>query len=145
MNMEDKVDLLFEFIGFKIKEEYARIAITCSNYAEENHTISQDALAIVGDHVIKLMITSSEFMKNNQIIKKDLTKKYQEIESNNRLQNIGEDKNIKSFLFHLNTDLNGNKKLATSIEAIIGAIYLSEGIEKTKEFMTKIDLLSVDK
>ena len=143
--MEDKVDLLFEFIGFKIKEEYARIAITCSNYAEENHTISQDALAIVGDHVIKLMITSSEFIKDNTVSKKYLTDKYQEIESNCSLQKIGVNNNIKSFLFHLNTDLNGNKKLATSIEAIIGAIYLSEGIEKTKSFMTKIDLLSVDK
>ena len=35
MSYEDKIAELYEFIGFKIKKDLAKIAITCSSYANE--------------------------------------------------------------------------------------------------------------
>lgn len=141
MIVENKVAKLYEFIGFRVRKDLAEIAITCSGYANDHKTISQDALALVGDHVIKMLLTSSEFMNDIKISKKRLNDKYQLLETNENLELIGERLNIKEFLLYVNTDLDGNKKLATSIEAIIGAIYLSEGIKKAEEFASKIGLI----
>lgn len=141
MSYEDKIAELYEFIGFKIRKDLAKIAITCSSYANEKNEINQDALALVGDHVVKVLLTSSQFLKDNTISKKKLNNMYQEIETNKNLESIGKRLNIKEFLIFTNKELDGNKKLATSLEAIIGAVYLSEGIKKAEEFASKIGLI----
>lgn len=140
MKIEDKIAKLYDFIGFKVRMDLAIISITCSGYANEHKKVSQDALAVVGDHVLKMLLTSSEFLKDFYISKKQLTDKYQFLETNKNLESIGDEHNVKEFLLYLNTDLDGNKKLATAIEAIIGAIYLSEGILKVEKFTSKIGL-----
>lgn len=141
MNTAEKLSELYRFIGFNIDENLATIAITCSGYASENGFISQDAIALVGDHVLKMMITSNEFKKNHKLSKEELTNRYQLKESNKNLEAIGEKNKVKEFLLHSNTDLDGKKKLATSLEAIIGAIFLSEGIIKTEEFLVRLCLI----
>ncbi|MCD4827483.1 MAG: hypothetical protein K8Q99_06890 [Acholeplasmataceae bacterium] len=138
---EDKLEKLFKFIGYKIRSDYAEIAITCSAYANENELISQDSLAVVGDHIIKLILTSKAYKNNPHISKMDITNEFQKIETNKHLEMIGARFEIKDFLFSKNTDLDGTKKLATSIEAIIGAIYLSEGIDKATLFAERINLV----
>lgn len=136
-----KLNMLFKLIGHKIRSDYALIAITCSAFANENNLTSQDSLAIVGDHVIKLIISSRAFNQNSKISKMAITDIYQKLETNVNLEKIGERYNINDLLFSSNTELEGNKKLATSIEAVIGAIYLSDGMDKAILFAKKIELV----
>lgn len=136
-----RIEELNKLVGQIINYELAKIAISCSAYAKEEKTISQDSLAILGDHIIKLLLSSSQFHSNNNIIKKDLHRYVDYNGQNKKLETIAKRLAIDSILLQTNTDLRGNKKRATSLEAIFGAIFLSNGFEAAKAFADKIKLL----
>ncbi len=141
----EKLDKLHDFLGYKLDNlEYALQAITCSGFAQEytdktKMTLNnQDSLAVVGDHVIKLTLSNLLFRKNPEINNGELSITINELQSNFALQRIGERLNIYNFLLYVNTELDGKKKLATSLEAIIGAVFLSEGFDEAKKFILKL-------
>lgn len=139
--ISDKLCMLYDFIGHKIRDDYALTSITCSSYGNEHNVLNQDALAIVGDHVIKLIVTSNTYQYNNSISRKDISNVFQKVETNDNLEKIGIKFNIDVFMLWNNSDLNGDKKRATTIEAIIGAIFLSNGLQYAIEFTEKIGLI----
>lgn len=143
--IQTKLRDLYKLIGFRIREDYATIAITCSEYGEVYGMTNQEALAIVGDHVLKLLVSSSLFGSKPAISRSELNDTFQEVGTNARLESIGGKVQIDRLLLALNQDLKGNKKRATSLEAIIGAIFLSKGLEKARMFCSKLEIIKPQK
>ncbi|MGD9909442.1 MAG: ribonuclease III domain-containing protein [Candidatus Izemoplasmatales bacterium] len=140
-DVEKKIEQLCSFIGTRINKNLATTAITCSGYAAEHNIPSQDSLAIVGDHVIKLLISSSNYKKTPVISKEKLHQAVDKNGQNEFLEKIGQEQNIDKFLLYINTDLEGKKKRATSLEAIIGAVYLSKGSKAVEKLAHKLKIL----
>jgi len=143
IHVENKLGLLNSLLGENIQKDFALQAITCSAFANEYNNVSSeriinhDGLATVGDSVLKMFLAIELFSRNRAVTKDVLTETKKNWENNTNLQMIGKKLNLKEILFYSNTDLSGKKKLATSIEAIIGAIYITHGAESTKNFIKK--------
>ena len=141
---KEKLTKLKQLVGEELIDEDIFIqAITCSGFAKEYNDVSSekildhDGLATVGDSVLKTLICESLFRKDKSISKGYLTDKKRDLENNPKLQKIGLELDIGSLLFQRNSELKGNKKIATAIEAIIGAIYLSNGYDCARNFAVK--------
>ena len=132
------------------KKELALIAITCYDFATKYcdatklRIESQDALATFGDTVLKMILAEHLLIEEKCNDSGKLTILKSDLENNKVLNKIGIDQNMKDFLLYNDRELDGNKKYATSLEAIIGAIYLSNGIEDTKRFVSEYILSHLD-
>ena len=109
-------------------EELARELGLDKNDKNFRKALSADKiLAWVGDAVIKLHL-SEEISKLN-ITRKDMNNKREEIEKNDNLKKICPD-NWKGLIS------DGKKQNhATLFEAIIGAVFLAKGYNKTKQML----------
>lgn len=133
---------LYEIIGYPLKDESIALqAITCSNFAKEYNDCSEDkiyehdGLAVVGDAILKSVLSMDAFLADKTITEGDLTNQKKAIENNASLQSLGIQMNLPDILFYANTDLQGKKKIATAVEAIIGAIYFSHGFDACIDFI----------
>lgn len=133
---------LYAVIGYPLKDESIALqAITCSNFAKEYNDCSEDkiyehdGLAVVGDAILKSVLSIDGFLADKTITEGDLTNQKKAIENNAALQSLGIQMNLPDILFHANTDLQGKKKIATAVEAIIGAIYFSHGFDACIDFI----------
>lgn len=139
-NKNERLKKLYDIIGYPLHDENISLcAITCSNFAKEYNECRQgviyehDGLAVVGDAVLKAVI-SIVFYKP-ELTEGYLTDRKKELESNAALQELGYQLKLEDILFHSNTDLQGKKKMATAVEAIIGALYFSHGFEACQAFI----------
>lgn len=137
---EEKLRKLYQVIGFELKDEkIALTALTCSNFAKEYNDCSSDriyehdGLAVVGDAILKAVLSIAYFTP--EITEGDLTDIKKNIECNAVLQELGNKMDLPHILFSSNTDLLGKKKIATAVEAVIGAIYFSHGFDACKAFI----------
>ena len=137
---KEKLNKLYQVIGFQLNDEkIALTALTCSNFAKEYNDCSEDkiyehdGLAVVGDAILKAVLSIAYFTP--EITEGDLTDIKKNIECNAVLQELGYQMDLPSILFSSNTDLQGKKKIATAVEAIIGAIYFSHGFDACKSFI----------
>lgn len=141
---QDSIEQLENLVGEKLKDpQIITQALTCSGFAKEyndvsNHKIlDHDGLATFGDALLKALISESLFKNDPSITRGSLTDEKRMLENNPELQSIGKQLKIDTILFQRNNEINGNKKLATAIEALIGAIYLSNGHETVRKFVDK--------
>lgn len=135
-----KLQRLYDVIGFPLRDDLlGLLAITCSNFAKEYNDCApdkiyeHDGLAVVGDAILKAILSIEYF--NPEITEGKLTDIKKDIENNAVLQELGQRLDLPNILFSSNTDLQGKKKMATAIEAIIGAIYFSHGFDACKDFV----------
>lgn len=150
-NNKTNIDRLQEFTMCEFSnKELALAAITCSDFATKYCDTakisieSQNALATFGDTVLKMILAEHLLIKEKCNDSGKLTILKSNLENNKSLNKIGIDQNMKDFLLYNDKELDGDKKYATSLEAIIGAIYLSNGIEDTKHFVSEKILLRLD-
>lgn len=139
-NKEERLKKLYDIIGYPLRnQDISLCAITCSNFAKEYNECKQDViyehdgLAVVGDAVLKAVISIHFF--SPELTEGYLTDRKKELESNASLQEIAYKLKIDEILFSSNTDLQGKKKMATAVEAIIGALYFSHGFEACQTFI----------
>ena len=139
-----KINQLETLVGVILNDPIIALqALTCSGFAKQYNDVSNDkildhdGLATLGDAVLKTIIAENLFRKDPSISSGSLTIVKRDLENNPELQSIGQALQIKYLLFSCNNETDGNKKLATAIEAIIGAIYLSNGLQDTKNFVDK--------
>ena len=137
-----KLNRLYEIIGFPLNDDQlGLLAITCSNFAKEyndcapDKIFEHDGLAVVGDAILKAVLSIEYF--NPEITEGKLTDIKKDIENNACLQELGQRLDLPNILFSSNTDLQGKKKMATAIEAIIGAIYFSHGFDACQDFIKR--------
>lgn len=150
--VESKEISFMEFTGIsKIKKRKLFVqAITCKDYAQKyrdftGKTIANNTtLAIIGDAVLSMALTFTQFKSNNRVDVNHVTNYNQKIERNSNLRKIGENQNIMSIFFATNEDKKG-RGVATAYEAIIAYIYLSYGLTTTLDIVKKrIIEVSVD-
>lgn len=143
----ESIPLLEKLIGFSLNDhQIVSQALTCSGFAKEFNDVSQDkildhdGLGTLGDAVLKSVISEKLFRQNPAITRGELTDAKRELENNPELQSIGLRLDIDKLLLHRNNELKGKKKLATAIEAIVAAIYLSNGLDDTIKFIEQFIL-----
>jgi len=122
-------------------------ALTHSSNGLPNNQRHQ-RLAFLGDSVLRLIIIEHYFSEHRDWDKGRLTKECGEIiESNENFANIASNLEIvKSMKFgetydNLLYDTENTTIKAEVFEALFGAIYCDQGLDKTKEMATKLMLI----
>ena len=130
---------------FRTKKHRTR-ALTRRAYAKEQKDLKkkcedQEAFCVLGDAVLKAILTDGLIEKRNET-RKDITEKKQELENQTALKDIALDLGIDGFIL----TNKGEKKtgadkqprvLAETFEAIIGAMFLDAGYKKTRSVVLK--------
>ncbi len=139
---DEKLAKLYAIIGYPLNDDaLGLLSITCSNFAKEYNDCApdkiyeHDGLAVVGDAILKAILSIEYFTPS--ITEGTLTDIKKDIENNAVLQDLGLKLDLPNILFSSNTDLQGKKKMATAIEAIIGAIYFSHGFDACQDFIKR--------
>ncbi|MFM2023182.1 MAG: ribonuclease [Actinomycetota bacterium] len=125
---------LLERLGVEIKPELVELALTHSSYAYENQTQSNERLEFLGDSVLGYVVASHVFQKHPDLSEGDLTRLKNSIVSANALAAAANHLDLGKHLLLGKGELatGGRQRLnilADAMEAIIGAAYLTSGIE----------------
>jgi ribonuclease III len=153
-DMEKKLE---NMIGTRINNiAYYEQALTHRSYIavmkEEFPNIhSNERLEFLGDSVLGLVITDYLFNYYFELPEGELTKLRQKLVNKHTLANVGKNIELQQFLkisfgTERNFDKGGDTIIADAVEALIAAIYIDSGIEKTIAFIYKniIQLLESD-
>lgn len=125
---------LLERLGVEIKPELVELALTHSSYAYENQTQSNERLEFLGDSVLGYVVASHVFQKHSDLSEGDLTRLKNSIVSSNALAAAANHLDLgKHLLLGKGEIATGGRQrlniLADAMEAVIGAVYLTSGIE----------------
>ena len=130
-------------LGIDFRVGYTLLkAITRRSYKNEHKEIDRDdneRLEFLGDGVLKLVLCDHLY-QNSDDLEGQMTKMRIALENNATLASIAKKMGIKEHILMTESEkkLTGegeNKILADTLEAIIGAIYLDQGLEETKKFV----------
>ena len=117
-----------------------KTALTHTSYAYEHNVTSNEKLEFLGDAVLEFVVSGHLFEKYKNLSEGEMTKVRAAVVCEDSLHKVALKHNFSDFLYIGKSELvsNGNKRpavLADSVEAVIAAIYLDQGIEKAKEFI----------
>ncbi len=137
---------LEELIGFNIKRrEFFIQALMHRSFLEQNgdYAVSNERLEFLGDSVLNLIVAEYLFEEFPDKDEGFLTKVRSKLVNRIALADAAELIHLVDFILVSknlsNTFKNGSRTvLADATEALIGAIYLDNGLEKAKEFIHKI-------
>ena len=131
---------LFRFIlakfGYKPKNlSYFKKAITHRSYTKDNKAdYSNERLEYLGDAILDSITAEYLFLKFPDNDEGALTKLKSKIVNRKNLSKLGEDMGIREvLLYNQSRSININSLEGNAFEAIVGAIYLDGGYEKTKK------------
>lgn len=139
-------------ISFKNKELLRR-AFTHRSYLNENRGIESshnERLEFLGDAVLELMVTEYLFEKYPDNNEGDLTAYRASLVNAVTLSEAAQKINVNDFLLLSKGEAKDTGKarqyiLANTMEAIIGAIYLDQGYDASKYFISKNLFHLIDK
>lgn len=132
---------LEEEIGYKFKyPKLLKTALTHTSYAYEKNVQSNEKLEYLGDSILEFI--SSEYLYNNypKLKEGEMTKVRATVVCESSLYKIAQRYNFGEKLYLGKSEImSGGRNrpaiLADSVEAVIAAIYLDGGIDKTKKFI----------
>lgn len=132
---------LEEEIGYKFKNpKLLKTALTHTSYAYEKNVQSNEKLEYLGDSILEFI--SSEYLYNNypKLKEGEMTKVRATVVCESSLYKIAQRYNFGEKLYLGKSEImSGGRNrpaiLADSVEAVIAAIYLDGGIDKTKKFI----------
>lgn len=143
--MDNKIFELEEKIGIKFKNKDNLLqALTHRSYLNENpkwHLDQNERLEFLGDAVLELVVT--EYLYNNYPNPEgELTNWRAAIVNSIILAQISNEFNLNDYVLLSRGEAKDTGRarqyiLANAIEAIIGAIYIDQGYEKSKEFIDR--------
>lgn len=125
------------------KPELIKVALTHSSYAKQYAGEEyNERLEFLGDSVLQLVITEYLFINYKNKKEGELTKLRSLIVCENSLYEIAKKLNFATFLrMSRGEEITGGRErisiLADSVEAVIAAIYLDQGIEVAKKFILR--------
>lgn len=132
-------------IGFYFKnKDFLRQALTHRSYLNENHDFPfghNERLEFLGDAVLEIIITEYLFINFPNNPEGDLTNWRASLVNSKMLYQVADNLNIEEYILLSKgeaKDKNSKARqyiLANAIEALIGAIYLDQGIEPAKVFV----------
>ncbi len=144
-NFLSRKQKLENILGFKIKKKkYYLKALTHRSYLELNHelTKSNERLEFLGDSVLNMIIAKYLFENFSDKEEGFLTKSRASLVNRDRLFSAAEEIGLLELILYnpryLSDSNEGLKSiLADALEALIGAIYLDQGIELVSSFVIK--------
>ena len=125
-------------LGVDIDPETLRLALTHRSYAYEKGGIpTNERLEFLGDSVLGLSVTDALFRDNPTLSEGELAKRRSAVVSTKALAGVARSLDLGSYVLLGQGEklTNGRDKasiLADTMEAVIGAVYLSEGIETAR-------------
>jgi len=141
-------------IGIKFKNEnLLKQAMVHRSYLNEHPDFKfghNERLEFLGDAVLEIVVTEFLFLNFTNTPEGDLTNWRASLVNSKMLYEIASELGIEEFLYLSRGELKDkNKKsrqfiLANAIEAIIGAIYLDQGVEAAKKFVLKNITVKLD-
>ncbi|OGN08079.1 MAG: ribonuclease III [Candidatus Yanofskybacteria bacterium RIFCSPHIGHO2_02_FULL_39_10] len=145
---EDKISRLEGKIGFQFKNKDLLLqALTHRSYLNENtkwHLDHNERLEFLGDAVLELIVT--EFLYNNYPNPEgELTNWRAALVNANMLAKIAGDFDLNDFILLSRGEAKDTGRarqyiLANGVEALIGSLYLDQGYESCRQFITQFVL-----
>lgn len=143
--MERKINFFKEVedilkISFKNKE-LIDIALTHSSYANGKKGVKfNERMEFLGDSILQLCISEHLFLIYKSKSEGELTKKRALIVCENSLYEVAKKLSIGKYIkMSKGEEITGGRErisiLANCVEAIIAAVYIDSGYDKTKEFI----------
>ena len=142
--LETKIDHKFNDISLLAKAMKSE-KIDVSNSGKNHREYSNEAMATVGDAILKAVIADRLFRESPDITKGKLTAAKKCLENNETLHSIDCGEGIINYAFnekHFHNDLNvpEQEKVVSKghdayIEAIVGGIYYDSNFEITKQWI----------
>jgi len=132
--LESKVSVSF------LNKNLLNQSLTHSSYGNENSRPDNERLEFLGDAVLKLVTSEYLYNKFPQHAEGDLTKIRAAVISDETLAKVGKKYEIGDYLLlSANEKKSGGQKrksnVANAIEALIGAIYLDNGLGKSRDLI----------
>jgi len=151
----NNVKKLQEKLNIKFNDEkLLQQALVHRSYLNEHHNFPMghnERLEFLGDAVLEIVVTEFLYLKFSDTPEGDLTNWRASLVNAKMLYEVAQDIELDGSLYLSKGEAkDGNKKsrqfiLADAIEAIIGAIYLDQGIEPAKKFVTDHMLSKLDR
>lgn len=136
---------LQERLGVEITPELLQLAVTHSSYAYEKGGADNERLEFLGDSILGYLVAVSVFKDHTDLSEGELTKLKNAVVSAQALATAANQLELGKFLRlgkgESRTD--GRKKtnvLADAFEAILGAAYLSSGMESARSIVGRFVL-----
>ena len=143
---ERDLDRLTERLGVELEPELFALALTHRSYAYESGGIpTNERLEFLGDSVLGIVITETLYRRFPDLAEGRLAKLRSAVVSMNALAEVARTIDLGTFIMigkgeEVTGGRGKNSILADTFEALIGAIYLQYGMEKTSEVL--LDLMS---
>ena len=134
-----KIDNIQKILNVNFKNEsLLKRAITHKSY---NSKSNYEKLEFLGDRVLGLVISKKLLEIYPDEKEGILDKKFASLVNRNKCYEVGKNLNLKNFILVANnkksSDLIQKKIISDCIEAIIGAIYLDQGLNVVEKFILK--------
>lgn len=141
---------LTERLGVHIDPETLRLALTHRSYAFEHGGIpTNERLEFLGDSVLGFSVTGYLYRHYPDQPEGQLARRRAAVVSTKALARLARELGVGEFILlgHGETVTNGRDKssiLADTMEALIGATYLSSGIEEARELVLRLTIPLLD-
>ena len=121
-------------------KELIKKAFTHTSYAYENKVQSNEKLEFLGDAILEFTISQYLYKNYQNLTEGEMTKVRATVVCEDSLLNVAKKHNFSDFLYVGKSEqlTHGNERpavLADSVEAVIAAIYLDQGLEKAEQFI----------
>lgn len=142
--LTDGHKLLLKRLGVSIDAGTLRLALTHRSYAYENGGLpTNERLEFLGDSILGFSVTDALYRDNPLLPEGDLAKRRSSVVSTRALATIGRSLGVGEFIYlgqgeRLTKGRNKSSILADTMEALIGATYLTHGIEVARQLVMRL-------
>lgn len=144
MLSDSKLRKIFKDLEINVPNKLLKVALTHSSLTfENNEEENYERLEFLGDSVLKLIMSEILYKSYPEYPEGRMTKIRAILVSDNTLAKLGKEIELSDVIFMSKSELkdHGREKesvIACAFEAVLGAIYLSCGIEKAKIFIKNV-------
>jgi ribonuclease III len=142
--LEDGHILLLKRLGVTIDAGTLRLALTHRSYAYENGGIpTNERMEFLGDSILGFSVTDALYRDNPALPEGELAKRRSAVVSTRALASIARGLGVGEFIYlgqgeRLTKGRNKSSILADTMEALIGATYLTNGIEVARDLVMRL-------
>ena len=140
----EDLDWLLNSLGVDIRPELLELALTHRSYAHENGNLStNERLEFLGDSVLGVIVTEYLYRNNPDLPEGSLAKMRAATVSQRALSLVAHEHAVGEFVRLGRGELvtGGRQKdsiLSDTVEALIGAAYLTNGLEPTRAMVERL-------
>ncbi len=132
------MDLLKEYNIEFVNEGLINKALTHTSYANENNVESYERLEYLGDAVLEL-VSSDYFFRKTHLPEGEMSKLRSLYVCENALYEYASKVNLANYIKLGNGIKEANKTVIADVfEAVVGVIFLEQGINKVRELFNKL-------